>query len=110
MLDLQEKVAGQYKHNFLSDFMLEIQDYNDPITVKLLTLSESHHPAMQPLLDPQCINLQAFHVHTCLSWPAAIATHVNFFSGSMQPDFLLPSSPFILCESITATKQNTVVH
>lgn len=36
MLDLQEKVAGQYKH-LLSDFMLEIQDYNDPITVKLLT-------------------------------------------------------------------------
>lgn len=59
-------------------------------------------------LDPQCIRFPASHVHTCPSWPAAMATNVNFFrqhAGRLSASIL----PFILCESITATKQDRAV-
>lgn len=107
----QETVACQDK-NFFSDFMLEIKSRQWPshsqVESKLLTQPESHQPA-SPSPDPQWINSPASHANTCPSWPAAMATHVNFFRQHATR-FSASILPFILCESITATKQDTVVH
>jgi len=37
--------------------------------------------------DPQCINSPASHEHTCPSWPAAMATHVNFSQAACSQIF-----------------------
>lgn len=76
----------------------------------LIRIPSASHAASS-LPDPQSNNSPASHVHTCPSWAAAMATHGNFFPPRQHAArFSASILPFILCESITETKQDTVVH
>ncbi len=94
ILGLQETVACQYKKFPLiscwkSKCMMTQPQPSWIQAFNLIWIPSARHTA-SPSPDPQCINSPASsHVHTCPSWPAAMATHVNFFQTACSQIFSL---------------------